>query len=80
MSGIERLRSLNRQGSSGYELSVMMFYVSRTTYCWQLVRYPVEPSFEIEIIEQYYGMRWEEIAQFVSKRLREYPDDSFYFQ
>lgn len=80
MTGLDQLRKMNRPSRSGYELTVCMHYTSRTSYCWELIRYPVDPSLDIEIIEQYYGMRWEEIAHHVRKHLQANPDDGFIFE
>ncbi len=80
MTGLDQLRKMSRPSRSGYELTVCMCYTSRTSYCWELIRYPVDPSLDIEIIEQYYGMRWEEIAVYVRKHLQANPDDGFYFE
>jgi len=80
MNGIDTLRHLNRAGTSGYELTVCLQYDSRTSYCWVLVRYSIEPSLDYETIERYRDETWEEIAHSVAAHLREYPNDGFIFE
>lgn len=76
----DKMRSLNREGKSGYEVAFMLRYLSTTYYRWELVRYPLdvhnnEPTETILFLEGRF--KWEDAIDAAEKYLKDHPDDGF---
>ena len=79
---IELLSSLSRASKNGKECQVCIRYTSKTVFSWVLIRYDTELSRDYadpDIVQDFAGRSWSDIAKYVRAYLSENPGDGFWW-